>query len=65
MPTNAQWLNVLMTHIVIPELARWLQRRGADDPLPTRDEYLARMNAIAAPALEAGDEFLRTHGGEG
>lgn len=60
----AMWEAVFL-NILIPELSRWLLRRGQGDlPLPTKDEILAHLNESADRYYEAGVAFLRSKGVE-
>jgi len=56
---NPMLINIIMQHIVIPELAAWLaQRRASGQPMPTRDDILDHMGQTANLVIEAGEAFL-------
>jgi len=60
---NPAIIHALFLNIIIPEVAGWLaNRRNAGDPLPTKEEILARMNERAETFIAAGEAFLASKG---
>lgn len=56
-------LPVILEEILLPELITWLKRRReAGQPLPTKEEILAQLDADAERFLAAGEAFLAKHG---
>ena len=55
-------IQILFTQILLPELGRWLARRGSDAPFPTTEALLAELNRNATAVIAAGEDFLREKG---
>lgn len=55
-------IQALFQHVLLPELSRWLARRGSDAPFPTKDELLAELDKNATTVINAGEDFLRSKG---
>lgn len=60
---NPAIVQAIFLQILIPELGRWLSRRGTSgEPLPTKEEILAKLDADATTIINAGEDFLRSKG---
>lgn len=60
---NPALILILFEKVLMPELLHWMERRRqADQPLPTKDEILAKLNTDANTIVAAGEEFLRSKG---
>lgn len=57
-----QWVTVLFTNVLIPELSRWLASREPGAPFPSEAEITAKLKADGAALLNAGEAFLQENG---
>ncbi len=57
-----QWALLLFTHVIVPELGKWLASRAPGTPPATKDEILTWLRTEGAKYLEAGEAFLREKG---